>query len=332
MNLVLLKDRRGNAYSLNKDILKLGRALDNDIIIPDLSISRYHLALQPTDSGLLVFNTGSEAGFYVNNEWFMDSALARSGDVIRVGHEEFWVDFQQPLSTEDFIYESPKAEISRTNSLDVSSSRTKKVRIGLGLVILLMVGLALMPDPEAEKDRNPASVTPTQGLPTDSYTDMDVPRLGPQELTADDLYKRGMRELSTDNYLRAIQYFQQSLVEDPSLAKSDRALEDSKQLLQKQTEKLVLDSEKNFKDTRLTLSRAQANQALDLLSEQIPGFSFQVQQKQRTLATQRLPVLSREQIYLDLKCDQTPDVKLCERAVEVLKRSRIKLGEENVLK
>jgi len=334
MNPILLKDNRGNLYSIEKDVLKLGRAIDNDIVIADLNISRYHVALQPTEAGLVVFNTGSDSGFYINNEWYMDSATAHSGDVIRVGQEEFQVEIPLPLKSEDFSFEStPNINSSKTNSLDINSDRTKKVRLGLGLVVALMFGLAFLPNPEAENaSRNPASTKETEGLPTDSFSDMDTPRLGPQELTAEDLYKRGMREVANNNHIRAIQYFQQSLVEDPSLVKSDRALEDTKTSLQKQTDKLVADSEKNYQDSRLSLSRSQANRALDLMSEQIPGFSFQVQQKQRTLATQRLPVLSREQLYLDMPCDQTPDKNLCTRAVEVLKRSRTKLGEENILK
>lgn len=334
MNPILLKDNRGNHYSIEKDVLKLGRAIDNDIVIPDLNISRYHIALQPTEAGLVVFNTGSDSGFYINNEWYMDSATAHSGDIIRVGHEEFQVEIPLPLKSDDFSYDSvPPPNSSKTNSLDINSDRTKKIRIGIGLVVVLMFGLALLPDPEAEKaERQPASTQETQGLPIDSFSDLDTPRLGPQELTAEDLYKRGMREASNKNHIRAIQYFQQSLVEDPSLAKSNHALEDTRISLQRQTEELVESSEKNYKDSRLALSRSQSNRALDLMSEQIPGFSFQVQQKQRTLATQRLPVLSREQIYLDIPCDQTPDKALCDRAVEILKRSRTKLGEENILK
>ncbi|MEZ4814719.1 MAG: FHA domain-containing protein [Bdellovibrionota bacterium] len=333
MSEIFLKDRRGNNYAIKQDVLKLGRAIDNDIVLTDLSISRYHIALQPSNDGLLISNTGSDLGFYINNDFYMDTALAHSGDIIRIGREEFQVDIPTPMKSNDFGFTTHADDISRTNSLDINSARTKKIRIGVGLILVLMIGLALMPDPEENKaSRNPTSTRPTEGLPTDSYTDMDVPRLGPQELTAEDLYKRGLRELSNGNNIRAVQYLQQSLVEDPSLVKADRTLEDTRVALKKQTETLIENSEKNYKDSRLALSRSQANQALNLLSEQIPGFSFQVQQKQRTLATQRLPVLSREQLYLDMACDQTPEVKLCERAVEILKRSRLKLGEENVLK
>jgi len=102
--------------------------------------------------------------------------------------------------------------------------------------------------------------------------------------------------------------------------------------LKKQIDELVQDSEKNLKETRLRLARSEATRALNLISEQIPGFSFQVQQRQRTLASQKVSILSREQIYLDLNCEQTPDPAICKRAIDVLKKSRMLLGEDNVLK
>jgi hypothetical protein len=284
---VHIRDRQGRSYYVTQELLKLGRAIDNDVVLKDLSISRYHIALQPTEGGLAVFNTGSDSGFYINEQWYLDSAVAQNGDIIRIGQEEFMVDIQAPLQTDDFQFTTPQeASVSRTGSLDVNS-RNKNIRkVLLGFVAILMVGLTLLPEDKKVEDTNrkPASLndSPTQALPNESYSDVDTPRMGPQELTADDLYKRGLRELSNNNQIRAIQYFQQSLVEDPSLTKSRFALGDAEVALKNRVEKMVLDSEKNYKDSRLTLSRAQANHALDLMSEQILGFSFQVQQKQRT--------------------------------------------------
>lgn len=332
MNQVFLKDRKGNIFPISKDIIRIGRSLDNDIVYSDLSVSRYHLALQIMDNGILVSNTGTEAGFYINKNWYSDTAVAQSGDIIKMGNQEFLIEVPETIQTNDFTFTSQSSNQSGTSSLDVNSQKTKRIRIALVLVVILMFGLALLPEETPQKEPQASTVAPTEGLPTDSYSDIDVPRLGPQELTAEDLYKRGTREFSNKNYIRAIQYFQQSLVEDPSLIKSEQALEDTKNELKKLTDKIVADAEKNYKDSRLSLSRAQANHALNLLSEQVPGFSFQVQQKQRTLATQRLPLVTREQVYLEMPCDQTPEEALCKRAVEILKRSRLKLGEENVLK
>lgn len=330
MSFVKLKNSSGKEFSITGETLRLGRALDNDIVLNDKSISRYHLALQPLEDGIRVFNTGSDAGFYINNEWHLDSAAAKMGDVLRIGTQEFLVEV--PLAqASSFEFVTPSS--TKTTSLSING-RTKKIRLALVVVVCLMgAGLLLTPDENADLAQKPKGIVkPTTALPPESYRDGDVPQMGPQELTAADLYKRGMRDYDNQNYIRAMQWFQQSLVEDPSLTRARNALSDSEIKIKNQIEDLVLQSEKNFRDGRLNLCRSQANQALTLMSEQIPGFSFQVQQKQRTLATAKAPISSREEIYLKIACDQTPDEKTCERAVEVLKRSRVRLGEENTLK
>ena len=328
--MIFLRDRQGQQFAVTSNLLKLGRAIDNDIVVADISVSRYHIALQPSQDGAIVFNTGSESGFFINGEWFLDSAMARPGDIVRIGNEEFAIEGQTIAPSDDFAFST---SANSSGSLDVTSRNRKIMRAGLLVAVVVMIGLSLMPSEDQEKNRNPASNEKvTDGLNNESFNDINVTQLGPQELTAVDLYKRGVRELSNNNQIRAIQYLQQSLVEDPTLRPADQMLQDAEKQLKDRVGDLVLNSEKNYKDSRLILSRSQANQALDLMSEQIPGFSFQVQQKQRTLAGQKMPVLSREQIYLDLPCEQTPDDKICSRAVEILKRSRLRLGEENVLK
>ncbi len=334
MNEIYLKDKNGQAFPINASVLKIGRALDNDIVLSDMSVSRYHVALQPQSDGLLVSNTGSDSGFYLNDHWILDNAVAQSGDVLRIGFEEFMVSMDEVAKVQEFNFDTDQ-DLSRSVNLNVNS-RTKTIRIFAVLIILMMLGSLMLPEENTQnKERKPASEAksiPTQGLPEESYTDANIERKGPQEVTADDIYKQGLRELSTGNTIRAIQYFQQSLVEDPSLAKARDTLAEAEIQLKKKIESLVVDAEKNYSDGRLALSRSQANQSLDLMSEQIPGFSFQVQQQQRSLATQRLPIYSREMIYLDMPCKQAPNENLCTRSVEILKRARLKLGEENILK
>lgn len=333
MSEIYLKDKNGQVFLIQQSILKIGRALDNDIVLSDLSVSRYHLALQPQNEGLLISNTGSDSGFYLNDHWILDNAMAQSGDILRIGFEEFKVGMEEVASDQNFNFSTPQ-DLSQNVNLNVNS-RTQKIRVVLVLVVLMMVGTMLLPEEGVNKDVVPVSDnkdTPTQALPEESYSDQSTVRKGPQEVTADQIYGQGLRELSSGNTIRAIQYFQQSLVEDPSLSKARDALAESETLLKRKIETLVVEAEKNYSDGRLSLSRSQANQSLDLMSEQIPGFSFQVQQKQRSLATQRLPIFSREMIYLDMPCNQAPNENLCTRSVEIVKRTRLKLGEENVLK
>ncbi|MEI7440563.1 MAG: FHA domain-containing protein [bacterium] len=330
MNPIRITSKKGKSFDLIQEVLKVGRAVDNDIVLTDPSISRYHLALQPVSDGVVIYNTGSESGFYLNNEWHMDSARAQGGDVIRIGSEEFIVD--APKAEEVSFDFNTNPENSKASDLNLNSNN--KMRSILILIVVLMGIAIVLQQNEEPKNETAASKKEkaTQGLPAESYSNREVSKLGPQEITANDLYKQGNREMYNKNYIRAIQWYQQSVVEDPSLKKAQNALSDAETELKKEIIRKIEISEKNLMENRLQLARSQARQALDLISEQIPGYSFQVQQKQRSLASQKLPILSRDQLYLELTCDQTPDPSICKRGVEVLKRTRILLGEENVLK
>ncbi len=329
MNPIRITSKKGQSFDLIQEVLKVGRAVDNDIVLTDPSISRYHLALQPVSDGVVIYNTGSESGFYLNNEWHMDSARAQGGDVIRIGSEEFTVD--APKAEEVSFDFNTNPESSKASDLNLNSNN--KMRSILILIVVLMgIAIVLQQNEEPKNESASKKEKATQGLPAESYSNREVSKLGPQEITANDLYKQGNREMYNKNYIRAIQWYQQSVVEDPSLKKAQNALSDAETELKKEIIRKIEISEKNLMENRLQLARSQARQALDLISEQIPGYSFQVQQKQRSLASQKLPILSRDQLYLELTCDQTPDPAICKRGVEVLKRTRILLGEENVLK
>jgi pSer/pThr/pTyr-binding forkhead associated (FHA) protein len=330
MSFIRMTNRKGESFELTREVHKLGRAVDNDIIITDPSISRYHLALQPVSDGVIVYNTGSESGFYLNNEWHMDNAKAQGGDILRIGSEEFTIDAPR---VEDVNFNfNTTSDNSSTANLNLNPN--KKLRTILFLVIGLMIVAMFFQQNEESQSEN-ASVKkqkPTKELPAESYSNFETPKLGPQEIAANDLYKQGNRELSNKNYIRAIYWYQQSLLEDPSLTKAQNALKDTEAQLKNEIIDKVEKSEKNLLENRLQLARAESLQALDLISEQISDYSNEIQQKQRSLANQKLPTLSRDQLYLDIPCDRAPDTPICKRAVEVLKRARILLGEENVLK
>jgi pSer/pThr/pTyr-binding forkhead associated (FHA) protein len=330
MSLIRITNRRGQSFELSQEVHKLGRAVDNDIVLADPSISRYHLALQPISDGVIIYNTGSEAGFYLNNEWHMDNAKAQGGDILRVGSEEFTIEAPK-IEDINFNFNTTP---DNSNSAALNVNPNNKLRTILFVVIGIMIIAIFFQKSEENKKESAAEKKekPTKELPSESYSNIESPKLGPQEIAAYDLYKQGNRELSNKNYIRAIYWYQQSLLEDPSLTKAEYALKDTEAQLKNEIINIVEKSEKNLLENRLQLSRAESLQALDLISEQISDYSNEIQQKQRSLANQKLPTLSRDQLYLDIPCERAPDTNICKRAVEVLKRARILLGEENVLK
>jgi ABC transport system ATP-binding/permease protein len=63
----------------------IGRALDNDIVIPDVLASRYHAYLTPTPIGTEIRDKQSINGTFVNGTR-VGSALLKDGDVVTIGN------------------------------------------------------------------------------------------------------------------------------------------------------------------------------------------------------------------------------------------------------
>lgn len=65
--------------------LTIGRAGDNDIVIPDVLASRHHATLIPTPGGIEIADNRSINGTFVNGNR-VDTALLNDGDVVTIGN------------------------------------------------------------------------------------------------------------------------------------------------------------------------------------------------------------------------------------------------------
>ena len=65
--------------------VKIGRATDNDIVIPDVLASRHHATLIPTPGGMEIADNRSINGTFVNGTR-VDTALLNEGDVVTIGN------------------------------------------------------------------------------------------------------------------------------------------------------------------------------------------------------------------------------------------------------
>jgi ABC-type multidrug transport system ATPase subunit/predicted component of type VI protein secretion system len=65
--------------------IKIGRATDNDIVIPDVLASRHHATLVPSPSGTEIRDNRSINGTFVNGAR-VDSAVLRDGDTVTIGN------------------------------------------------------------------------------------------------------------------------------------------------------------------------------------------------------------------------------------------------------
>jgi predicted ester cyclase len=80
-----------DAYPLSADSTRIGRVPDNDIVLADLLVSRYHAELRRhPDGSFEIIDLGSHRGTYVNGEQITHKMLTEQ-DVIGIGHATFWL-------------------------------------------------------------------------------------------------------------------------------------------------------------------------------------------------------------------------------------------------
>lgn len=66
----------GQPFDLSEPTVRLGRAGDNDIVVPDETISRYHAEIRLEGDGFRVYDLGSDHGTFVNDQQVGSEGLA----------------------------------------------------------------------------------------------------------------------------------------------------------------------------------------------------------------------------------------------------------------
>ena len=64
---------------------RIGRQADNDIVLDDASVSRYHAIVSRDADGFWIEDTGSKRGVFVDGEHVADQVRLESGASIRIG-------------------------------------------------------------------------------------------------------------------------------------------------------------------------------------------------------------------------------------------------------
>ena len=88
-------------------VLRIGRAADNQVVVADLSVSRYHAELRrEARGGFGIYDLGSHNGTYVNGQR-VGSAPVTERDIIGIGPATFRLvgeELQEFLDTGDISY------------------------------------------------------------------------------------------------------------------------------------------------------------------------------------------------------------------------------------
>ncbi len=84
---LLIVQRGSNAgarFLLDADVVTVGRHQNSDIFLDDISVSRKHATFNKTADGVLLRDSGSLNGTYVNRD-LVDECLLRHGDEVQIG-------------------------------------------------------------------------------------------------------------------------------------------------------------------------------------------------------------------------------------------------------
>jgi pSer/pThr/pTyr-binding forkhead associated (FHA) protein len=73
-------------YPLNKPTISIGRSADNDIIIDDPHVSRYHAKLSYKNGHFEIVDLGSTSGTYLNGKQIKKRGLS-PGDIISLAYQ-----------------------------------------------------------------------------------------------------------------------------------------------------------------------------------------------------------------------------------------------------
>ena len=78
-------------YRIEKPVIKIGRQLNNDIIVEDKRVSRYHaqIKFQP-DGQFAIFDLGSTNGITINGTPNQRHHILRNGDCFTIGSYDFY--------------------------------------------------------------------------------------------------------------------------------------------------------------------------------------------------------------------------------------------------
>lgn len=138
----------GKGFPILSDSLTFGRAPDNDIVLEDAQVSRYHAVLQRQGNEIIIQDLESTNGVLVNGERILGQHVLQPTETIAIGSSVFSVTGFPAPSTVSMSAQGPEAEWSTYQSSPSMTPQTSQGSSnwllwgGLFLLIVLIVTIA----------------------------------------------------------------------------------------------------------------------------------------------------------------------------------------------
>ena len=318
-----LRTKDGKTWAIDKEWVRFGRADDNDLVIRDPAISRYHLNFYVKDEQLIIEDAGSQNGFMVNGRQANSAVQLRPGDRILVGSAEYTV--RLPGTPDTRVNSTPQKTFEAA-SIPVDDSTQKRIRIYALAVIALFLFAFL-----SKKDESAGTKVEDAGEYSDRPSPPSKPNhrtKSPSEIRSESLFREAMRDYENANYSRALIGFRDARTLNPENEEALNYIEFSETRLNNELEELIKDANRSLKYLQYRRGKSQAARVLAILSEQIPGYSRKVAQEASGTVHQKRPG-GQEETLLQIACDKTRNPDQCNKALEIIREARRLLGEED---
>lgn len=132
---------------MDKIHLRIGSALDNQLVIESVDVAPYHLELFCDTSGnVFITDLGSEQGTFVNNRRLDGFKLLKIGDRVHFGqrHVFQWEDF---IPKETSFYQEKEEPImppkKQAETPKISPVNNKQLYIIYGCILFLIILMSL---------------------------------------------------------------------------------------------------------------------------------------------------------------------------------------------
>lgn len=132
---------------MDKIHLRIGSALDNQLVIESVDVAPYHLELFCDTSGnVFITDLGSEQGTFVNNRRLDGFKLLKIGDRVHFGqrHVFQWEDF---IPKETSFYQEEEEPImpskKQAETPKISPVNNKQLYIIYGCIVFLIILMSL---------------------------------------------------------------------------------------------------------------------------------------------------------------------------------------------
>ena len=118
-NIPYLSDPTSEEHPLQNDVTRMGRAVENEIVILDKRSSREHAVIRREGRKVILEDQGSTNGTYLNGERLQHSIHLRDGDQIKVGdvaftfHDPEGTSVETPFPELDVNLEAAEVRVNR---------------------------------------------------------------------------------------------------------------------------------------------------------------------------------------------------------------------------